>query len=48
MLGEFVPTEEFIKGGGEKVKRAIEVYNRFFNKDTKTDDIDSFFIQDTL
>ena len=48
MLGEFVPTEEFIKGGGDKVARAVEVYEKFFHEPTKTDDIDSFYISDNL
>ena len=48
MLGEFIPTEEFIKGGGDKVSRAIEVYERFFHEPTKTDDIGSFYISDKL
>ena len=48
MLGEFIPTEEFIKGGGYKVTRAIEVYERFFNEPTKTDDIGSFYISEKL
>ena len=48
MLGEFVPTEEFIKGGADKVARAVEVYEKFFHEPTKTDDIDSFYISDNL
>ena len=48
MLGEFVPTEEFIKGGGDKVAKAVEVYEKFFHEPTKTDDIDSFYISDNL
>lgn len=48
MLGEFVPTEEFIKGGADKVARAVEVYEKFFHEPTKTDDIESFYISDNL
>ena len=48
MLGEFVPTEDFIKGGGDKVAKAVEVYEKFFHEPTKTDDIDSFYISDNL
>ena len=48
MLGEFIPTEEFIKGGADKVARAIKVYDKFFNPETKTDDIDSFYISETI
>ncbi|MHC4237433.1 MAG: PD-(D/E)XK nuclease-like domain-containing protein [Planctomycetota bacterium] len=48
MLGEFIPTEDFIKGGADKVSRAIEVYEKFFHEPTKTDDIDSFYISENL
>jgi len=48
MLGEFIPTEDFIKGGGDKVAKAVEVYEKFFHEPTKTDDIDSFYISDNL
>jgi hypothetical protein len=48
MLGEFWPTEEFIKGGADKVARAIKVYDKFFNPETKTDDIDSFYIYEHI
>ena len=48
MLGEFIPTEDFIKGGADKVARAIEVYEKFFHEPTKTDDIDSFYVSDNL
>ena len=48
MLGEFIPTEEFMKGGGDKVAKAIDIYERFFHEPTKTDDIDSFYISENL
>jgi len=48
MLGEFVPTEEFIKEGGDKVARAIAVYEKFFHEPTKTDDIDSWYLSERL
>lgn len=48
MLGEFIPTEEFVKGGADKVARAIKVYEKFFNEATKTDDIDSFYISESI
>jgi hypothetical protein len=48
MLGEFIPTEEFVKGGADKVARAVKVYEKFFNEATKTDDIDSFYISETI
>ena len=31
MLGKFVPTEDFLVRGEEKVDKAIEIYNTFFN-----------------
>jgi hypothetical protein len=48
MLGEFIPTEEFVKGGADKVARAVKVYEKFFNEATKTDDIDSFYISESI
>ena len=46
-LGIFKPSEEFVHRGEQKVIRAVEVYNRFFG-DNPTEDINEFFIQDTL
>ena len=48
MLSEFIPTEEFIKGGGDKVAKAIDIYERFFHEQTKTDDIDSWYLSERL
>lgn len=48
MLGEFIPTEEFIKGGGDKVAKAVDIYERFFHGPTKTDDIDSWYLSERL
>ena len=48
MLGEFIPTEEFIKGGGDKVAKSIDIYERFFHEQTKTDDIDSWYLSERL
>lgn len=48
MLGEFIPTEEFIKGGGDKVAKAIDIYERFFHEPTKTDDIGSWYMSERL
>lgn len=31
MLGKFVPTEDFLVRGEEKVDKAIQIYNTFFN-----------------
>jgi hypothetical protein len=47
MLGIFRPTEEFVKGGRDKVKRAVEVYNKFFSDDA-TDDINFYYVEDYL
>ena len=47
MLGIFRPTEDFIRGGREKVRRAVDVYNKFFSKDA-TDDINFFYVEDYL
>lgn len=47
MLGIFRPTEEFVKGGKEKVKRAVEVYNRFF-KPNAPENIDLYYVEDYL
>jgi hypothetical protein len=46
-LGLFRPSEEFVKGGEEKVERAMEVYYRYFGPNP-TDDIDNYFINETL
>lgn len=47
-LGIFKPSEEFVARGEQKVIQAIEVYNRFFNEDKKTEDINEYFINDVL
>jgi len=47
MLGIFRPTEDFIRGGREKVRKAIDVYNKFFSKDA-TEDINFFYVEDYL
>ena len=46
-LGVFTPSQDFIKGGEQKVERALEVYERFFGENP-TDDISSYFIEETL
>jgi len=46
-MGVFRPTEEFIKGGEEKVKRAVEVYNTFFGDNPK-EELSSYFIDEYL
>lgn len=46
-LGMFVPTEEFLARGEEKVVKAIEVYNKFFSEE-KTQDLGSYYIREEL
>jgi hypothetical protein len=46
-LGWFEPSIDFIKGGEQKVERALEVYEKFFS-DNPMGDIDSYFIHETL
>ena len=45
--GSFNCSDDFIASGEEKVKRAVEVYNRFFGPGAN-DDINSYYITDTL
>lgn len=47
MLGIFEPTDEFIERGENKVKRAVEVYRKFFG-DNPTDNINYYYIKDFL
>ena len=47
VLGVFRPTDEFVKSGAEKVKRAIEVFNKYFGENP-TDDIDNYFVDEFL
>ena len=47
MLGIFRPTEEFVRGGADKVRRAVDVYNKFFG-DNATEDINYFYVEDYL
>lgn len=46
-LGIFNSSEDFIRGGEEKVERALEVYHKFYG-DNATEDINNFFISQTL
>jgi len=46
-LGMFHPSDNFIRGGEDKVERAVEVYSRFYGKD-KTEDIMTYFINEEL
>jgi len=47
LMGIYKPSEEFVRGGEEKVKRALEVYEMFFSENS-THDINNFFIEETL
>jgi hypothetical protein len=47
VLGVFRPTDDFVKGGEEKVGRAIKVFNKYFSK-TPTDDIANYYIDEYL
>lgn len=47
-LGIFKPTEEFIARGEQKVLRAVEIYNKFFNDNTATENIMDYYIEDLL
>lgn len=46
-LGIFRPTDEFVKGGEEKVGKAIEIYKTYFG-DNPTDDIANYYIDEFL
>jgi hypothetical protein len=46
-LGVYTPSEEFIRGGEDKVRRAIQVWERFFGPN-KTEDVENFYINETL
>jgi hypothetical protein len=46
-LGIFRPTENFIKGGEEKVIKAIEVWSKYYGPNP-TDDIDNYYIDEML
>lgn len=47
VLGIFRPTEDFVRGGEQKVARAIEVYNKYFSV-TPSDDIANYYIDEFL
>ena len=46
-LGKFYPTPDFIAGGKEKVKKAMEVYEKFYGEN-KTEDIQQYFTTEEL
>ena len=47
LLGHFKTSEEFLSRGEEKVKNAIDVYEKFYG-DSKTDDIEDYYMKDVL
>ena len=46
-LGIYRPSEEFLQRGEEKVERAISVYKKFFQEDSKFD-INEYYVEDIL
>lgn len=44
MMGKFTVSEESLERGKEKVKQAVEIYNRFFGENP-TDDINQFYYE---
>ena len=46
-VGIYEPSDAFVRGGEEKVERALEVYEQFFG-DNATDTLDSYIIRETL
>ena len=46
-MGIYKPSEDFVRGGEEKVKRALNVYDMFFGENP-THDITNYFIEETL
>jgi hypothetical protein len=46
-LGVFTTTDAFLDKGREKVERAVEVYNKFFSKNS-TEDINQYFLNEEL
>ena len=47
MLGVFEPSPQFIEGGESKVRRAVEVYRKFYGKNP-SEDIDTYFLNEIL
>ena len=46
-LGVYIPTEDFLKNGQDKVDNAIFIYNTFFSENS-TEDINQHIIYETL
>ena len=47
LLGHFTASDEFLSRGEEKVRRAIEIHDKFFI-DNPVEDIDDYYIKDVL
>jgi hypothetical protein len=46
-LAKYTPSVEFIRGGEQKVERALEVYKQFFAEDS-VENVDNYFISEVL
>jgi hypothetical protein len=46
-LGKYYPTADFIAGGKDKVKKALQVYEKFYGSN-KTEDIKQYFLTEEL
>jgi hypothetical protein len=47
-LGKFTPSEDFLVRGEEKVEKAIEVYDKFFNPKKENYNINNYYIDTEL
>tara|TARA_R110002020_G_C16236217_1_gene768783 strand:+ start:497 stop:1237 length:741 start_codon:yes stop_codon:yes gene_type:complete len=47
-LGKFTPSEDFLARGEEKVEKAIEVYDKFFNPKKENYNINNYYIETEL
>lgn len=46
-VGVYEPSDAFVRGGEDKVERALEVFDRFYG-DNATDSVESYIIRETL
>lgn len=46
-LGKYTPSVDFIRGGEQKLERALEVYGKFFAEDAP-ENVDNYFISEVL
>ena len=46
-LGKYTPSVDFIRGGEQKLERALEVYAKFFAEDA-LENVDNYFISEVL